>query len=92
LTLGELLEEAERRLRRARLHYGHGTGNPRDEAAYLVLRGLGLPFEAPLQRQVGAGGQKKVGSLIRKRMARGTSVLRRPSRGRAALASRGASR
>jgi ribosomal protein L3 glutamine methyltransferase len=68
LTLGELLEEAERRLRRARLHYGHGTGNPRDEAAYLVLRGLGLPFEAPLQRQVGADRQKKVESLIRKRI------------------------
>jgi len=68
LTLGELLAQTERRLRRARLHYGHGTGSPRDEAAYLVLRGLGLPFEAPLQRQVGADGQKRVESLIRKRI------------------------
>jgi ribosomal protein L3 glutamine methyltransferase len=68
LTLGELLAQTERRLRRARLHYGHGTGNPRDEAAYLVLRGLGLPFEAPLQRQVGADGQNRVESLIRKRV------------------------
>jgi ribosomal protein L3 glutamine methyltransferase len=68
LTLGELLQQTERRLRRARLHYGHGTDNPRDEAAYLVLRGLGLPFEAPLQRQVGVDGQKRVESLIRKRI------------------------
>ena len=68
MTLGELLAQTERRLRRARLHYGHGTGSPRDEAAYLVLRGLGLPFEAPLQRQVGADGQKRVESLIRKRI------------------------
>jgi ribosomal protein L3 glutamine methyltransferase len=68
LTLGELLVQTERRLRRARLHYGHGTANPRDEAAYLVLRGLGLPFEAPLQRQVSADGQKRVESLIRKRI------------------------
>lgn len=68
MTLGELLEQTERRLRRARLHYGHGTDNPRDEAAYLVLRGLGLPFEAPLQRQVGTDGQKRVESLIRKRV------------------------
>jgi ribosomal protein L3 glutamine methyltransferase len=68
LTLGELLEQTERRLRRARLHYGHGTDNPRDEAAYLVLRGLGLPFEAPLQRQVGTDGKKRVESLIRKRI------------------------
>jgi ribosomal protein L3 glutamine methyltransferase len=29
---------------------------------------LGLPFEAPLQRQVGADGQKRVESLIRKRI------------------------
>ena len=68
MTLGELLAQTERRLRRARLHYGHGTGSPRDEAAYLVLRGLGLPFEAPLQRQVRADGQKRVESLIRKRI------------------------
>jgi ribosomal protein L3 glutamine methyltransferase len=68
LTLGELLEQTERRLRRARLHYGHGTDNPRDEAAYLVLRGLGLPFEAPLQRQVGTDGQRRVESLIRRRI------------------------
>jgi ribosomal protein L3 glutamine methyltransferase len=68
LTLGELLEQTERRLRRARLHYGHGTGNPRDEAAYLVLRGLGVPFEAPLQRRVGADGQRRVEALIRKRI------------------------
>ena len=68
MTLGELLEQTEHRLRRARLHYGHGTDNPRDEAAYLVLRGLGLPFEAPLQRQVGTDGQKRVESLIRKRV------------------------
>jgi len=68
LTLGELLQQTERRLRRARLHYGHGTDNPRDEAAYLVLRGLGLPFEAPPQRQVGADGQERVELLIRKRI------------------------
>src|SRR5207247_5666853 len=68
LTLGELLEQTERRLRRPRLQYGHGTSNPRDEAAYLVLRGLGLPFEARLQQQVGPGGQKRVESLIRKRI------------------------
>jgi ribosomal protein L3 glutamine methyltransferase len=68
LTLGELLEQTERRLRRARLHYGHGTDNPRDEAAYLVLRGLGLPFEAALQRQVGTDGQRRVESLIRRRI------------------------
>lgn len=47
-SLQELIVRTEKRLRSARLHYGHGTDNPRDEAAFLVLRGLGLPFDADL--------------------------------------------
>lgn len=50
MNLGALIRQTERRLRGARLHYGHGTDNPRDEAAFLVLRGLGLPFDADLRR------------------------------------------
>ena len=68
MTLGELLEQTERRLRRARLHYGHGTGNPRDEAAYLVLRGLGLPFETDLRSKVGRSGQRHIAPLVRRRI------------------------
>jgi ribosomal protein L3 glutamine methyltransferase len=51
LKLQELIAQTEKRLRSARLHYGHGTDNPRDEAAFLVLRGLGLPFDADLSAQ-----------------------------------------
>lgn len=48
MTLRELIERTERRLAAARLAYGHGTDNPHDEAAWLVLRGLGLPFDTDL--------------------------------------------
>jgi ribosomal protein L3 glutamine methyltransferase len=48
LTLGELIARVARRLSAAPLFYGHGTDNAHDEAAWLVLRGLGLPFDADL--------------------------------------------
>lgn len=45
-TPREFIKYAERRFSKADLCYGHGTDNPADEAAYLVLRALGLPFDA----------------------------------------------
>jgi len=68
LTLAQLVKDAERRLRAARLFYGHGTDNPRDEAAFLVLRGLRLDFDTPLTRRVGASGQKRIEALLRRRI------------------------
>ena len=68
MTLGDLVRDVERRLRTARLHYGHGTANPRDEAAFLVLRGLGLPFEAPADRAVNAREQARVARLLQRRI------------------------
>jgi ribosomal protein L3 glutamine methyltransferase len=50
LTLAELIDRTASRLAAAPLTYGHGTDNPRDEAAWLVLRGHGLPFDADLSR------------------------------------------
>ena len=65
MTLEELIQETERRLKAARLHYGHGTDNARDEAAFLVLRGLGLPFDADLNLQVNAA---RVVALVKRRI------------------------
>jgi ribosomal protein L3 glutamine methyltransferase len=44
-TLGDIFRFAVRRFRAARLAYGHGTTNPRDEAAFMVLEGLRLPID-----------------------------------------------
>ena len=65
MTLGELIERTARRFAAAKLHYGHGTDNPRDEAAFLILRGLGLPLGADLNRPI---QEKKVAPLIRQRI------------------------
>ena len=46
-TLLELVEWAEARLSAAALAYGHGTDNPRDEAAWLVLAGAGHAPDDP---------------------------------------------
>ena len=44
-TLGEIFRFAVGRFRAARLAYGHGTTNARDEAAFLVLEALRLPID-----------------------------------------------
>jgi len=42
LSLADAVARVEARLRQADLAYGHGTDNPRDEAAWLVLAAAGL--------------------------------------------------
>jgi ribosomal protein L3 glutamine methyltransferase len=45
LTVGELIARGAARLGRARVHFGHGTDNARDEAAALLWHAAGLPFD-----------------------------------------------
>jgi ribosomal protein L3 glutamine methyltransferase len=68
LTLRDLVRDVAQRLRSARLHYGHGTSNAHDEAAFLVLRGLGLPFDAPADRPVGARERARIARLVERRI------------------------
>jgi ribosomal protein L3 glutamine methyltransferase len=65
LTLQQLIEKTAKRFRAARLRYGHGTDNAHDEAAFLVLRGLGLRFDTDLS---GPADPQRIESLIQKRI------------------------
>lgn len=65
MTLRQLIERTAKRFKAARLHYGQGTDDARDEAAFLVLRGLGLPFDANLSCPA---DPRRVEALIQKRI------------------------
>jgi ribosomal protein L3 glutamine methyltransferase len=67
LTLQELIERTAARFAAAPLFYGHGTDNPHDEAAWLVLRGLDLPFEADLSSSVSDTQAKRIDAFAERR-------------------------
>ncbi len=70
-TLADFFHHAVRRLTAARLHYGHGTHNARDEAAYLVLHTLGLPLEAlraNLRRPLSAPELRRLDAIVERRV------------------------
>jgi ribosomal protein L3 glutamine methyltransferase len=68
--VGALVRHGARRFRAARLTFGHGTTNARDEAAYLTLHELGLPLDtaAGLDRQVASGKARRVLDLFARRI------------------------
>ncbi len=72
LQVGGLLDWAARRLARAKLHYGHGTDNPRDEAAALVFHALGLAHQsapASYRRRVPAAAARRAAKLVERRIS-----------------------
>ena len=68
MTLAELIARVERRFAAASLWYGHGTDNAGDEAAWLVLRGLHLPFETDLSLPVTDAQAKRIAELAEGRI------------------------
>lgn len=70
-TARQLVDEAGTRFLQAGLHYGHGTDNPLDEAVYLVLGALGIPFDArqeQLDLVLDAPDVERVRGLIQRRI------------------------
>ena len=71
-TLRDFVNYAARRFRSAHLHFGHGTANARDEAAYLILHAMGLPphdLEPFLARRLSKAERECALSLIGRRVA-----------------------
>jgi len=71
VKLRTVLREAVTQFRRAGLHFGHGTHNARDEAAYLILHTLKLPLDeldSVLERQLNAREIEAVQGILRRRV------------------------
>jgi ribosomal protein L3 glutamine methyltransferase len=70
-TPRSLVLDAERRFREAGLVYGHGTGDARDDAVFLVFHALAIPFDATdaeLDAPLSPVQVARVGSLVRQRI------------------------
>jgi ribosomal protein L3 glutamine methyltransferase len=64
LIVSALLRRVAAQFSRAKLHYGHGTHNAREEAAWLISSVLGYLLE----EEVSAQNLKKIEALVRRRI------------------------
>ena len=64
MKVSALLRDLARRFTRAGLHYGHGTHNAKEEAAWLISSVLGYLLE----EEVDPKAQKKIDALVRRRV------------------------
>jgi ribosomal protein L3 glutamine methyltransferase len=70
-TVADLILSVERKLRRARVFYGHGTDNARDEAAALVFHVMKLSHDAPprvLRRRATPAQLGRIDELLARRV------------------------
>lgn len=64
MRVSGLLRDTARRFKRAGLHYGHGTHNAKDEAAWLISSVLGYLLE----EEVSPKAHAKIEALVRRRI------------------------
>ena len=68
-TIGALVNHGVRRFTQARLAFGHGLANARDEAIYLTLHTLKLPLDVlPAARKVSDTDAARVQALFERRV------------------------
>lgn len=70
-TVGGIFRDAVRRFERAGLHYGHGTHNARDDAAWLILHTLRLPLDdlrPHLKRILTPLEKRRIAALVERRV------------------------
>ena len=70
-TVRDFILWAERRFDKAGLYFGHGTDNARDEAVWLVIATLQIPYDeldAHAGRQLDAAEQRAVRELVEARI------------------------
>jgi ribosomal protein L3 glutamine methyltransferase len=70
-TVRGWLEATVGRFNKAGLHFGHGSTNAYDEAAYLILHTLKLPLDeldSVLERRVAPGEIEALDSIVRRRV------------------------
>jgi len=71
-TIGEAYDWASARLAAAAIHFGHGTDNAADEAAFVILEGLGLPIDdlaSVMDRAIGEEESGRIAALVERRIA-----------------------
>ena len=72
VTFYQLIHWTEQQFIQSDLFFGHGADNALDEAAYLVLGALGLPFdlsEEQLEGNVAAADEERIRELVARRIS-----------------------
>ena len=78
MIIAEYIERVAEQLEKAGLSYGHGTDNPHDEAAWLVLFAAGAPLDGSFE-ELGQAAKRVLGiEMIQEAASRRRDAVRDP--------------